>query len=174
MPAVNSEIYQSPLLVCWSVYSKITREEGTVPLPSLVHLFLTNAARTPQFSFLPTLDTVEQLTAHSCTPCKVLAWPVPRLLELDNGELLIFDEIHGVLICLISVMVVHGELILVGDSDMELLIFVQKLEELVAQDTLVPTLVGMDNEILKVFDELRVLGISEMLENERRRLTVLL
>lgn len=54
-------------------------------------------------------------------------------------------------------MVVHGKLVLVGGSDMELLIFVQELEELVAQDTLVSALVGMDNKILEMFDELWIL-----------------
>lgn len=57
---------------------------------------------------------------------------------------------------------------------MELFIFVQELEELVAQNSLVSALVGMDNEILEVFDELEILGISETIGQERRRLTVLL
>jgi len=54
-------------------------------------------------------------------------------------------------------MVIHGKLVLVGNSDMELFIFVQKLEKLVAKNTLVSALVGMNDEILKVFDELQIL-----------------
>jgi len=57
---------------------------------------------------------------------------------------------------------------------MELFIFVQELEELVAQNTLVSALVGMDDEVFKVFDELQMLGISEIIEHEPRRLTALL
>lgn len=50
---------------------------------------------------------------------------------------------------------------------MELFIFVQELEELVAQNPLVSALVGVDDEILKVFDELQIPAISEMSEHER-------
>ncbi len=51
-------------------------------------------------------------------------------------------------------MIIHGELVLVGDSDMELFVFVQELEELLAQNTLVAAPVGVDDEVLEVFDEL--------------------
>lgn len=172
MPTVKQGRYQT--LVTRSQQSKIVREKGTVPLPRLIHSFITNATGTPQFSLLPTLDTVKEVTAHPCTSREVLARPVSRLLQLNNGELSILDKIHGVLVCFIFVVVIHGKLVLVGDSDMELFIFVQEPEELVAKDSLVSVLVGMDNKILKVFDELHILGISEIMERERRRRTALL
>ena len=37
---------------------------------------------------------------------------------------------------------------------MELFVFVQELEELLAQNTLVAAPVGVDDEVLEVFDEL--------------------
>lgn len=55
-------------------------------------------------------------------------------------------------------MAVHGELVLVRDAEMELLVLVQELEELVAENALVGALVGMHDEVLEVFDELQETG----------------
>ena len=53
-------------------------------------------------------------------------------------------------------VVVHSELILIRNSNVQLFIFVEELEELVAKDALVAALVGMDDEVFEMFDELEM------------------
>ena len=93
--------------------------------------------------FLTTLNTLQQFATQPRTSREIRTRPVSCFLQLYNSQSPIFNEFRGAFIHLAPMMVIHGGLVLVCGVDMQLLVFVQEVEQLIADDTLVSMLVGV-------------------------------